>query len=119
VPFRINRAQQIAIGFDADISLAAHPEPPRRNEYSFWVGYSVNVTRMFSIDATARLAVRDYHQGDRTDVSEILSLAGNYHVNQWFTISVLTSFSWNQSDHEVFEYSVADIGGAISATVQF
>jgi len=52
-------------------------------------------------------------------VSEILSLAGNYRFNQWFTVSVLTSFSWNQSDHDVFEYSVADLGGAITATVQF
>jgi hypothetical protein len=119
VPFRINRSQQVAVGFDIDISLDAHPEAPRRNEYSFWVGYSVNLTRMFSIDATARLAVRDYHAGNRTDVSEILSLAGNYHVNQWFTISVLTSFSWNQSDHDVFEYSVADLGGAITGTIQF
>jgi hypothetical protein len=57
--------------------------------------------------------------GSRTDVSEILSLSANYRINQWFTVSLLTSFSWNQSDRDVFDYSVADLGAGISGTVQF
>ncbi len=119
MPFRIDRVQQIGIGFDAQLSFAADPDGPRRNEYSFWAGYSVNLTRGFSIDATARLAVRDYHVGSRTDVSEILSLSANYRINQWFTVSLLTSFSWNQSDQDVFDYSVADLGAGISGAIQF
>ena len=119
VPFRIDRVQQFGVGFDVQLSFASDPDGPRRNDYSFWAGYSINLTRGLSIDATARLAVRDYHVGSRTDVSEILSLSANYRINQWFTVSLLTSFSWNQSDQDVFDYSVADIGAGISGTVQF
>ena len=92
---------------------------PRRNDYSFYFGYSANVTRSVSIDASARLAVRDYHEGSRTDVSEILGISANYRPRQWLILSVLTSFAWNQSDQDVFDYSVANVGGGVALSVQF
>jgi hypothetical protein len=119
MPFRIDRAQQMAIGADIEISLGGEPDAPRRNDYSFYVGYSVNVTRAVSIDASARLSVRDYHVGSRTDVSEILGLSANYRPCQWVTLSILTSFAWNQSDQDVFDYSVANVGGGAALTIQF
>ena len=119
LPFRLSRVQQLAIGFDTQLSLGGAPDAPRRNEYAFYVGYSVNVSRSFSIDTSARLAVRDYHAGDRTDVSEILALSANYRIRQWLLVSFLSSFAWNQSNHDVFEYGVANVGGGVALTVQF
>ena len=107
MPFRISRAQQIALGIDTELSFWSHPDAPRRNDYSFYVGYSVNVSRSFSIDTSARLAVRDYHVGDRTDVSEILALSANYRIREWLILSFLSSFAWNQSNRDAFDYSVA------------
>ncbi len=119
MPFRIDRAQQLAIGTDLEFSLGGEPDAPRRNDYSFYVGYSVNVSRTVSIDASARLAVRDYHVGSRTDVSEILGLSANYRPNHWITLSILTSFAWNQSNQDAFEYGVANVGGGAALTIQF
>jgi hypothetical protein len=119
MPFRIGRAQQLTIGIDTELSFYAHPEAPRRNDYSVYAGYSVNLSRHFSIDATGRIAVRDYHSVDRTDVTEILALSANYYINQWFTLSFLSSFAWNQSNLSVFEYDVADVGGGVALTVRF
>ena len=119
MPFRIDRAQQFAFGGDLEFSLWGEPDAPRRNDYSFYVGYSVNVSRSVSIDASARLAVRDYHEGSRTDVSEILGLSASYRPNRWITLSVLTSFAWNQSDQDAFDYSVANLGGGAALTIQF
>ena len=119
MPFRIGRAQQLVIGIDTELSFYAHPEAPRRNDYSVYVGYSAALSRHFSIDATGRIAVRDYHAVDRTDVTEILALSANYHINQWFTLSFLSSFAWNQSNLSVFEYDVADVGGGVALTVRF
>lgn len=119
VPFRINRAQQVALGFDIDLSIGGEPDGPRRNEYSFYVGYSVNLSRSFSIDTSARLAVRDYHSGGRTDVSEILALSANYRIREWLTLSFLSSFAWNQSNQDVFDYSVANVGGGAALTIRF
>jgi hypothetical protein len=119
LPFRISRMQQFALGFDADLSFAGDPDAPRRNEYSFFAGYSVNVTRSFSIDTSARIAVRDYHVGDRTDVSEILAVNANYRIREWLVLSFISSFAWNQSNRDAFDYSVANVGGGATLTIQF
>ena len=63
--------------------------------------------------------MRDYHVGDRTDVSEILALSANYRINEWFILSFLSSFAWNQSNHDVFEYHVANVGGGAALTIRF
>jgi len=52
-------------------------------------------------------------------VNEILSLSANYRVREWLTFSALSSFSWNQSNHSVFDYSVANVGGGVALTVKF
>jgi len=119
IPFQIGRAQQVFAGVALNLSFYAHPEPPRRNDYSFYLGYDVGLTRSFSIDAAARLAVRDYYVGDRTDVSEIFSVSANYRIRDWLILSALSSFAWNQSNHSVFDYSVANIGGGVALTLKF
>ena len=119
LPFRISRAQQIFLGVALNLSFYANPDPPQRNDYSFYVGYGLALSRSFSIDAAARLAVRDYYVGDRTDVSEILSLSANYRIRDWLTLSALSSFAWNQSNHSVFDYNVANIGGGVALTLKF
>jgi len=119
LPFRIGRAQQVFAGVALNLSFYANPDPPRRNDYSFYLGYDVALSRSFSIDATARVAVRDYYAGDRTDVSEILSLSANYRIRDWLILSALSSFAWNQSNHSVFDYSVANVGGGVALTVKF
>ncbi len=119
LPFRIGRAQQVFAGVALNLSFYANPDPPRRNDYSFYLGYDVALSHSFSIDAAARVAVRDYYVGDRTDVSEILSLSANYRIRDWLTLSALSSFAWNQSNHSVFDYSVANIGGGVALTVKF
>ena len=119
LPFAIHRAQQLYLGVALNLSFYANPDPPRRNDYSFYVGYDLALSRSFSIDASARLAVRDYYAGDRTDVSEILSLSANYRIRDWLTLSALSSFAWNESNHSVFAYNVANVGGGVALTLKF
>jgi Uncharacterized protein conserved in bacteria (DUF2320). len=119
LPFRIGRAQQIVVGLNTEFSFASDPNGPRRNDYSFYVGYSVNLSRSFSINTSAMLAVRDYYVGDRTDVNEILALSANYRLRDWLTLSFLSSFAWNQSNQSVFDYNVANVGGGVALTFRF
>jgi hypothetical protein len=52
-------------------------------------------------------------------VNEILSVSANYRVRDWLTLSALSSFSWNQSNHSVFDYNVANIGGGVALELKF
>ena len=119
LPFRIARAQQIFFGVNLNLSFCGNPESPRRNNYSLYANYDLALTRSFSLDAGFQFVVRDYYSGDRTDVNEILALSANYRIRDWLTVSGLSSFAWNQSNHSVFDYSVANIGGGVALTLKF
>ena len=119
IPFRIGRAQQISVGADANVSLFATPDPPQRNDFGVYVGYSVNVSRNLSLNAAGRLVVRPYDSGGRTDVSEILALSANYHIREWLTLSAISTFVANQSNRSAFDYEVFNIGGGITLSWKF
>jgi hypothetical protein len=129
IPFRFGRAQQLSLGAEANISAAAEesgqPPPPvrtisaRRNDYEVYLGYSVILTRSFFVNAVGRIVVRDYWDGDRTDVSEILALTANYRVNKYFTVSAVSTLAANQSNQSGFDYEVANLGGAVALSVKF
>ena len=119
LPFRIGQAQQISLGADANISVAADHQSPRRNDYEGYVGYSAILTRGFSINAAGRVVVRDYHQNGRTDVSEIVSLTATYRITNWLSVSAISSFAHSDSNQDVFDYDVGNVGGAVALTAKF
>jgi hypothetical protein len=119
LPFRFSRAHQLSLGGDVNISVGADHQRPRRNDYETYAAYSMRLTRAFSIDAVGRLVARDYYRGGRTDVSEILSGSATYRLTPWWTVSAISSFAHNNSNHAVFVYDVANVGGAISFAVKF
>jgi hypothetical protein len=119
LPYRFGRAMQLSVGAVANISVAADQEAPRRNEFDAYIGYQVQLSRSFAIDASARVLLKDYYEGDRTDVGEIIALTANYRVRDWLALSAVSTFAWNQSNQSVFDYSVVNLGGAITANIKF
>lgn len=119
LPFRIGRAQQVSFGADADFSFYANEDAPQRHEFDLYVGYAVNLTRSLSLDAVGRLYVRDYVNGDRTDVSELLALSATYRFNKNFSVGLVSTFASSQSSQSVFDYNVANLGGSVNFTLKF
>lgn len=119
MPFRIGRAQLITVGTDMLLDIHSEPEEPARHDFNFYVGYAVNLTRALTLNAVGRLAVRDYTDDDRTDVGEIFSLGATYRVCQWFNVAFTSTFAHNDSSRDVFDYDVANVGGALSFNWRF
>ena len=128
IPFRLNRAQQLSLGAYANISAAAEESgqapningiSARRNDYGIYLGYSAIVTRAFFVNAVGTIVVRQYWEGGRDDVNEILALTANYRVNKYLTASAVSTFGLNQSNQSVFDYQVANVGGAVAFVVKF
>ena len=119
LPFRFGRAQQISIGADTNLSLGASPSAPQRHEFDVYVGYAVSLTRSLSMGAVGRVFVRDYESVNRTDVSEVIALTANYRITKQFSAGAATTFAWSQSNKSVFDYDVANFGGALSLTFKF
>jgi hypothetical protein len=128
VPFRFGRAQTLTLGLDLNISAAATEshQPPninsisaQRSDYAVYVGYSAFLTRSFFINAVGTLVVRQYYEGGRDDISEILALTANYRVNKYLTVSAVSTLAASQSNQSVFDYQVANLGGAVALQVKF
>jgi hypothetical protein len=128
VPFRFGRAQTLSPGAYANISVAATEsgQPPninaisaQRSDYGAYLGYSANLTRSFFINAFSTLVVRQYYEGGRDDISEILALTANYRVNKYLTVSAVSTLAASQSNQSVFDYNVANLGGAVALSVKF
>jgi hypothetical protein len=119
MPFPLGRAMQLSVGALANVSIAADPSGPQRSDFDFYGGYHVQFSRSFSMDAVGRISIKTYYEGSRTDVSELLGLTADYRVRQWMTLSAITTFAWNQSNHSVFDYSVVNLGGSLAVTLRF
>ena len=119
VPFRLSRGQQIVVGGNVDLSVGADHQSPRRNDYEGYLGYSIDLARAFSISAVGRVVDRDYHQNGRNDVSEIISASATYRLNNWISLSAMTSFAHSDSNQDVFDYDVVNVGGVAQLAVKF
>src|SRR5438477_12202329 len=119
LPFQLNRAQQISVGANTNISVGADHQSPRRNDYEGYISYSVNLTRAFSINAVGRGVVRDYHQNGRTDVGAIISLTGTCRLTNWCSLSAISSFAHSDSNQDMFDYDVANAGGVLALSMKF
>lgn len=119
LPFRFGRAQQLSIGADTNLSLGSSPSAPQRHEFDVYVGYSAMLTRSLTVGAVGRIFIRDYTNVDRNDVSEVLAITANYRITKQFSAGAATTLAWSRSNKSVFDYDVANIGGALSLTFTF
>jgi hypothetical protein len=66
------------------------------------------------------VVVRDYyHQDGRIDVSEILALGASYQVTRLLSAGAAATFASSRSNHSVFDYDVANLGGVVSFSARF
>jgi hypothetical protein len=119
LPFRFGRAQQVSLGVDTNVSLDSSPSAPQRDEFDVYVGYAVSLTRSLSFGAVGRVFVRDYRNINRTDVSEVFALTANYRITKNFSAGAASTLAFSQSNKSVFDYNVANVGGALSLTFKF
>jgi hypothetical protein len=119
VPVPIGRTQLLSIGADTNLSLGADHQSPRRNDYEGYLGYTVGLTPVLSVQAFGRFVARDYHQNGRTDLSEIVSGTVVLRVTDWCWISAIGSFAHSDSNQNAFDYNVGDAGGALEFSVRF
>ena len=76
------------------------------------------MSRAFSIDTAFRVVLKPY-EVDRTDVSELLALSANYRISDWLSLTAISTFGWNQSTVDGFDYSVVNLGATVAVTVRF
>lgn len=116
--WRISRGQQVFAGLNAELSIAADPESPRRDEYSAFMGYKLRVTEKFSVQASYRAGLYDYRESGRNDWNHTVALACSYDVMEWVRLQLAASGSWNRSSAAFFNYDNLVAGLGVSLHVE-
>ena len=119
VPFHLGRAQQLSVGADAFVNLYSQPSAPGRSEFDLYVAYTAYLTRSLTFNAVGRVGVRDYTDINRTDWGEVLSLGLAYRFAQWWGLAATGTFAHSDSNQDVFDYNVANVGGSFSFFYRF
>ena len=119
LPFRLGRAQQLSVGADAFVNLYSQPSAPGRNDFDIYVAYTANLTRSVTLNAVGRIGVRDYTDINRTDWGEVLSLGVAYRFATWWSLAATSTFAHSDSNQNVFDYNVANVGGSFSFFYKF
>jgi hypothetical protein len=119
VPLPIDRAQQVLLGVNANISLAADHQTPRRNDYEEYATYALRLTRALTVAASGRVGFHAYHAGGRLDTSALFSVNASYQLTPWWALSAISSVANNDSNRKQFSYEVGNVGGAVSLGFRF
>jgi hypothetical protein len=101
--FVISKAHAWYIGHTSTIS-AAEPDPPERDEFAIYTGYTVDLTRSLNLHGIYSFAYVPYAEIDRNDLDQAFTLTLNYRIADWISLSTGVSYLLTNSDNEALNY---------------
>lgn len=115
----ISRGQEIFGGLSADVSVSADPSPPRRDDYSAYLGYRLRLTEPLSFQVSYRGAYYWHPEQRRDDWNHTVLFGCTYALTDWARVEVSVSESWNRSSASNFSYHNLVTGGGITLHKEF
>lgn len=124
--FAAGLQKQVTIGdahtFYAGVSgqlAMSDPEFSERSEGWAYAGYRLQATQKLEAALAYRYGFFHYDEQDRSDHNHSVSLDLVYRFTDWLSAAANSYLGWNRSDQNVFNYDVANAGGALSLRWRF
>ena len=117
--FILNDVHAIQAGWQSAISVAAEPSYARRNEHDFWLGWRWRLADPLELQTYYILSLYYYPGENRTDVTNNVGSALHYSFTPWARLTGSASFGANNSTDSYFDYTVVNLGGALSLDFRF
>jgi hypothetical protein len=117
--WRISRGHQAYFGVNADWSVDASDQAPRRDEYSAFVGYRIKWTADLESNVMYRAALYDYELFGRSDFNQVVGLGLTYRFTDWLSANASFSAIFNNSDRNVFDYDAINTGVMLALQVKW
>ena len=114
----LGRSHALSFGVIGSVGIS-DPFVQQRDQVAGVIGYHLQLTRYFGTDFGYRLAGYFYNAGDRTDLNQILSVAGHWRLTRWATLEGFLSYASNYSNTRAFKYEVFSTGGGLGVIVRF
>jgi hypothetical protein len=116
--FTIGRAQAVSAGGDIELGLAI-PHVAEREEFGLSSAYTVQCTRMISLQLGARTAYYLYADTGRQDFNFTGSTGLTCAVTPWCSLGATFSGTVDRSNREVFAYDVINTGVTVFFRLRF
>lgn len=117
--FIINRRNSISTSIMGDWDLDNNIPQLKRDEYIADVAWRFLLTRKVELSVNYRYTWFDYADVDRADSFHSMGLNMVYTPQKWLQIYAGASYSFNDSNFDVYDYEAANVGGGLGARVKF
>ena len=117
--FLINRRNSFHFTLMGDWDIYNDLDELERNEYIGDVTWRFKIMRDLVFALNYRYSWMDYQQVDRGDSLSILGASLTWSPKNWIDIYAISSFSFNDSDIDAFDYETATLGGGIGVKIKF
>lgn len=115
--FEFSKAHYFYVGYSSVFGWS-DPVAPQRDEYGIFAGYRANLTRSISAEFYYRGAYFDY-VNDRGDWNHTLAFSVKWEPVPWASLSASASLGFNDSNRDVFDYSVFNGGVGLAGMLNF
>lgn len=118
--FQFNRAHALFLAAEAEFSLGGQPSYALTHDFSLYAAHHIDWSRWFNTSLFYRMDILPFtRNGGRTDLTNSLGMAFNVLPLRWLTISGTTWLGWNASNRSAHDYFIANLGGGITASINF
>lgn len=117
--FLIDRRNTLHINIMGDWDLDTDEAYVDRYEYIADVGYTFKLLPGLVFGASYRFTWFEYQQVDRSDALNLVGVNLVWSPRKWIDVYLSASYSFNESDVDVFDYEAATIGGGAGVRVRF
>lgn len=117
--FLINRRNSIQLSLMGDWDIYNDVDELDRSEYIGDVTWRFKIMRDLVFAVNYRYTWMDYSQVDRGDSLNIVGATLTWSPRKWLDIYAISSFSFNESNLDVFDYETATLGGGIGVKIKF
>ncbi|MCX7868978.1 MAG: hypothetical protein N2322_03410 [Terrimicrobiaceae bacterium] len=117
--FQFSRAHALFLSFEADFSLGGTPSYALAHEFNFFAAHQLEWSRWFSTSFFWQMAIFDFREDTRADLRNFIGLSAGVRPLRWLTVSASSWLGWNASNESEFDFFVANLGGGITASINF
>ncbi len=117
--FQFSRANALFLSAEADFVLGGEPGFALAHDFSLFAAHQIDWTRFIQTSFFYQMNVLAFLENDRADVRNSFGLSVGFKPLEWVNISASSWLGWNSSNQSEFDYFVGNIGGGITASINF
>ncbi len=117
--FRFTRGQAFTLGYSSKLTIDGDPEIAQRDEHAVFAAYTAQWFEKFLTAISYRGAFYDYDELGRDDWNHSIVFLAEYEFFEWLSLQATTSYTYNASNLDVFDYSNWILGGTINLIARF